>query len=207
MSDIASDEAQLGRRSARGRLAAAMAANLLMFFAGLVGWRLARSTALLADAFDMLADATGYAVAFWAVGGDTGRQRFAARWSGVLLIALGFGVMGEVAHRWFVPARPEGGWIAAFAALSLLVNGAVLWTLRVYKASTQRHLRAAWIDTRADVLVNVGVLLSGVLVALLGYGLIDLAVGALVAAFVIHEGWELLEESGPEDAVSDTDRP
>ena len=172
------------------------ASNVLMFFARLVGWRLARSTALLADAFDMLADATGYAVAFWVVGGDVGRQRFAAQWSGALLIALGLGVLGEVAHRWLVPARPEGWWIAAFASLSLLANGAVLWTLRAYKASAQLHLRAAWVDTRADVLVNAGVLLSGVLVALLGHGLIDLAVGALVAAFVVHEGWELWEESG-----------
>ena len=207
MARLAFDDAELGRRSARGRLAVAMAANVLMFFAGLVGWRLARSTALLADAFDMLADATGYAVAFWAVGGDFGRQRFAAQWSGCLLIAVGLGVMGEVAHRWFVPIRPEGWWIAAFATLSLLVNGAVLWTLRPFRASNQLHLRAAWIDTRADVLVNAGVLVSGVLVALLGYGLIDLAVGALVAAFVIHEGWELWEGSGAEGGFSDSEAP
>ena len=177
-----------------------MAANVLMFLVGLVGWRLARSTALLADAFDMLADATGYAVAFWAVGGQLARQRAAARWSSVLLVALGVGVLGEVAHRWVVPERPEGWWIAGFAALSLLVNGTVLLTLAVYRHSKQLHLRAAWVDTRADVLVNAGVLVSGVLVALLGYRLIDLAVGAAVALFVIHEGWELWEAGGPDPA-------
>ena len=172
-----------------------MTANGLMFFAGLAGWRLAHSTALLADAFDMLADATGYAVAFWAVGGHVGRQRVAARWSSLLLMALGLAVLAEVLHRWFVPERPEGGWIAAFAGLSLLVNGLVLATLAIYRDSDQLHLRAAWVDTRADVLVNAGVLLSGVLVALLGYRLIDLAAGAAVAAFVLHEGWELWEAS------------
>jgi len=84
----------------------------------------------------------------------------------------------------------------SFAALSLLVNGAVLAMLNGYRTSTEPHLRAAWVDTRADVLVNAGVLLSGVLVALLGYPLIDLAVGAVVALFVIHEGWELWEAGG-----------
>ena len=194
----APDRTPSASRGERARLGIAIAANVLMFLVGLVGWRLARSTALLADAFDMLADATGYAVAFWAVGGQLARQRVAARWSSVLLIALGVGVLGEVAHRWFVPERPEGWWIAGFAALSLLVNGTVLLTLAVYRNSKQLHLRAAWVDTRADVLVNAGVLVSGVLVALLGYRVIDLAVGAAVALFVIHEGWELWEAGGSE---------
>jgi len=189
------------------RLSAAMAANILMFVVGLVGWRLARSTALLADAFDMLADATGYAVAFWAVGGQHARQRVAAAWSSVLLITLGIGVLAEVVHRWFVPEQPEGWWIAGFAALSLLVNATVLMTLNRYRHSKQLHLRAAWVDTRADVLVNAGVLLSGVLVALLGTRLIDLAVGALVALFVIHEGWELWESCHEEGEFAHSEHP
>jgi Co/Zn/Cd efflux system component len=189
----APDRTPSGHRGERMRLGVAMAANVLMFFVGLIGWRVAHSTALLADAFDMLADASGYAVAFWAVGGQLARQRLAARWSSVLLIALGLGVLGEVVHRWFVPERPEGWWIAGFATLSLLVNGTVLATLHAYRDSQELHLRAAWVDTRADVLVNAGVLLSGVLVALLGWRVIDLAVGAVVALFVIHEGWELWE--------------
>jgi Co/Zn/Cd efflux system component len=194
-------------RRERARLSVAMGANVLMFAVGLVGWRLAHSTALLADAFDMLADASGYAVAFWAAGGQLARQRVAARWSSVLLIAPGVGVLAEVVHRWFVPQQPEGWWIAGFAALSLLVNGAVLATLNAYRNSPQLHLRAAWVDTRADVLVNAGVLLAGVLVALLGYPVIDLAVGALVAVFVMHEGWELWESAGRESGFADSDPP
>lgn len=176
-------------------MAVAIAANVLMFLVGLIGWRLAHSTALLADAFDMLADASGYGVAIWAVGGSPGRQKIAARWSSVLLMVLGAAVLAEVVHRWCVPEDPEGWWIAGFAALSLLVNGAVLTLLGAYENSEQLHLRAAWVDTRADVLVNAGVLFSGVLVALSGYRVIDLAGGAAVAIFVIREGWELWESA------------
>ena len=63
----------------RRRLRMALAANVAMVVVGLLGWRLAHSTALLADAFDMLADASGYAVAYWAVGRSKGDQQTAAR--------------------------------------------------------------------------------------------------------------------------------
>src|SRR6516162_4871568 len=95
------DSASADRRT----LLIALAANVAMFAVGVVGWQIARSTALLADAFDMLADATGYAVAYWAVGRSRPVQVMAARWNGSLLIALGLGVLGEVFHRWFVPGE------------------------------------------------------------------------------------------------------
>ena len=177
----------------RRTLAAALVVNVVMFLVGLVGWRIAHSAALLADAFDMLADASGYAVSYLAVGGSDRRKRVAARWNGAMLIVLGAGVIAEVAHRWGGGDQPQGRWIIAFACLSLLANGVVLRMLNKYRDTTEIHLRAAWVDTRADVLVNLGVLLSGALVAVTGYRFVDLAAGAVVAAFVIHEGWELWE--------------
>ena len=46
----------------------ALVANLTMFVIGIVGWHFAKSTSLLADAFDMLAEASGYIVALLAIG-------------------------------------------------------------------------------------------------------------------------------------------
>lgn len=186
---VRNEKTQADRRT----LATALVANVFMFVVGLFGWRLAHSAALLADALDMLADASGYAVAFLAVGRSERLQRAAARWNGTMLMALGVGVFVEVAHRWSGGAEPHGGWIMLFACLSLLVNGFVLSTLRRYRESTELHLRATWVDTRADVLVNVGVLISGALVAATGYRMIDLLAGTILAVFVIHEGWELWE--------------
>ena len=68
-------------RADRHTLRIALAANFAMFVVGLVGWRIAHSTALLADAFDMLADAAGFAVAHWAVGRSKRAQENAARWN------------------------------------------------------------------------------------------------------------------------------
>jgi len=191
----------------RRRLTLAFAANVAMFVVGLVGWRLAQSTALLGDALDMLADASGYAIAWLAVGGSAALQRTAARWNGAMLIALGVALFGEVAHRAVVGGEPDGPWIAVFAALSLAVNGAVLRLLSVWRHSRQPHLRATWIDTRADVLVNVGVLVSGLLVTLTGWRAIDLVAGAVLGAFVIHEGWEIWHGDDDDDDDTNPARP
>ena len=108
-----------------------------------------------------------------------------------MLIALGLGIIGEVMHRWFTPHEPVGVLIMGFAALSLVVNGAVLRMLSKYRHSDEPHLRETWIDTRADVLVNVGVLVSGAAIALTGYRVIDLLAGTAISLFVIHEGIEI----------------
>lgn len=183
----------------RRTLRIALAANTAMFVVGLIGWAIAQSTALLADAFDMLADATGYAVAFWAVGRSMLHQRMAARWNGAMLMALGLGIIGEIIHRWFTPNEPVGVLIMGFATLSLVVNGAVLRTLSKYRRSQEPHLRATWIDTRADVLVNVGVLVSGAAIAWTGYRVIDLLTGAAISLFVIHEGVEIWRDASEQD--------
>jgi Co/Zn/Cd efflux system component len=113
---VATSEFQLDSAKAdRHRLRIAFAANVAMFVVGLIGWRIAHSTALLADGFDMLADATAYAVAHWAVGRSKHDQQIAARWSGAMLVALGLSILGEVIHRWIRPEEPAGLVIVGFA--------------------------------------------------------------------------------------------
>lgn len=187
ISDLQPDTASADRRSLR----IALVANVVMFIVGLIGWRIAHSTALLADALDMLADASGYAVAHWAVGRSKRDQQTAARWNGAMLMALGLSIIGEVIHRWFIPQEPAGALMVGFAALSLVVNGSVLRMLSKYRHAPDPHLRATWIDTRADVWVNIGVLVSGAAIALTGYRVIDLFTGAAISIFVIHEGIEI----------------
>jgi Co/Zn/Cd efflux system component len=179
----------------RKRLRIALLANLAMFVTGLLGWYLADSTSLLADAFDMLADASGYIVAMLAIGRTALFQRNAARWNGGMLILLGAGVFGEVIHRYFVGSEPQGILIIGFSVLSLLVNGSVLRMLSCYQNSPEIHLRATWVDTRADVVVNLGVLVSGLAITYFRYQSIDLVAGLVIGAYVIKEGLEIWEEA------------
>ena len=86
--------------------------------------------------------------------------------------------------------------IIGFAVLSLIVNGAVLRMLRPYRHSPEIHLRATWVDTRADVVVNLGVVVSGVAIALSGFQNIDLATGLAIGIYVIRGGLEIWGDAG-----------
>jgi cation diffusion facilitator family transporter len=177
----------------RRRMMIAFTANIAMFIIGLTGWYFAQSTGLLADAFDMLADASGYIVAMLAISRSERFQKNAARWNGSMLILLGIAVIGEVIHRLLVGSKPQGLLIMGFAALSLGVNGGVLAMLSQYRNAKEVHLKATWIETRADVLVNISVLMSGWAVAVTGYGKIDLIVALAIGVYVIKEGYEIWE--------------
>ena len=179
----------------RKTLRIALTANLAMFVIGIVGWIVAQSTGLLADAFDMLADASGYTLALMAVGRSKEFQKNAARWNGAMLILLGLGVIGEVIHRWIGGSEPQGVFIVGFSLLSLAVNSTVLGMLSKYRHTQEVHLRTTWLDTRADVWVNISVLLSGAAVALTGYRYIDLIAGFAISVYVIHEGFEIWREA------------
>ena len=179
----------------RKRMTIALVANLTMFVIGIVGWHFAKSTSLLADAFDMLADASSYIVALLAIGRSAKFKINAARWNGSMLILLGLGVVGEAIHRFIAGSEPLGLFIVGFATLSLVVNGAVFAMLSRYQNTGEIHLKATWRDTRADVLVNVGVLVSGAAIAITGYGAIDPIVGLVIGVYVIKEGFEIWTEA------------
>lgn len=160
---------------------------------GIAGW-VAQSTGLLADALDMLSDATAYAIGLAAIGRAARFKANAATLSGAVLLLLGLGVLVEVGRRALFGSEPESSWMIGVALLSLVVNMAVLRMLMPLR-SGDVHLRASWIFTRADVVANVGVVLSGVLVALTQSRYPDLIVGTLIGLYVLREAFEILGEA------------
>ena len=77
------------------------------------------------------------------------------------------------------------------ALLLLVVNMTVLRMLTPLR-SGDVDLRASWIFTRADVVANVGVVLSGVLVALTQSRDPDLIVGTLMGLYVMRAAFDIL---------------
>ena len=154
----------------------------------------AESTGLLADALDMLSDASAYAIALLAVGRSASFKAGGARASGILLLLLGIGVLVEVGRRAIYGSAPDATPMMATAVLALVVNATVLILLRPSRHG-EVHIRAAWIFTRADVVANLGVIVSGVLVAATGVRYPDLVVGAAIGVYVIKEAVEILREA------------
>lgn len=154
----------------------------------------ANSTGLIADGLDMLTDATAYAVALAAIGRSARFKARAATASGVLLLLVGLGVVVDVARRTVGGEGPEGEWMIAVALLALAVNVYVLLLLRSQRKD-EVHIRAAWIFTRADVIANACVILSGIAVVVTGIRYFDLVVGAAIGLYVMREAAEILRDA------------
>ena len=160
---------------------------------GVAGW-IAQSTGLLADALDMLSDATAYAVGLIAIGRTARFKANAALLSGSVLLLLGLGVLVEVGRRVLYGAEPASGWMIGTALLSLVVNVTALRLLSPLK-SGEVHLRATWLFTRADVVANIGVILAGALVLWSGSPYPDFVIGTLIGLYVIKEAMEILGDA------------
>ncbi len=172
----------------------ALALNAAMFVIGMTAGLWAQSTGLMADALDMLADASAYGLGLLAVTRGAAFKRNSARWSGALLLILGLGIITEVVRRAYAGSEPQATIMMAFALLSFVVNVAVLRMLAPFR-SGEVHLRATWIFTRVDVIANVGVFVAGVVILLTGLRWIDLVAGCLIGAYVVKEAVEILKES------------
>lgn len=160
---------------------------------GIAGW-IGESTGLLADALDMLSDATAYAIGLVAIGRAASFKANAAMLSGAVLLLLGLGVLFEVGRRVIHGAEPVSSWMIGTAILSLIVNMSVLRMLAPLK-SGEVHLRATWIFTRADIVANVGVIVAGMLVFWLRSPIPDYVIGTLIGLYVVKEAVSILVEA------------
>lgn len=182
----------------RATLRIALALNATMFVVGMAAGLWAQSTALTADALDMLADASSYALALLAVTRSPAFKRNAARWSGSVLLILGAGIVFDVVRRGLFGSEPQGLAMMVFSVASLVVNVTVLRMLGKFRHG-EVHLRATWKFTRVDVLANLGVFASGLAVWLTGLRMADLLVGLAIGLYVAKEAFEILREAGPQE--------
>jgi cation diffusion facilitator family transporter len=175
-------------------LSIALVLNATMFVVGLIAGLVAQSTGLIADSLDMLADAAAYSIALSAVHRDDLFKARAASVSGSLLLVLGIGVLLDAIRRAVIGSAPESGVMIGVASISLVVNATVLYLLGKYRDQGV-HLRATWIFTRVDVIANLAVILSGLIILVTSFRFADLIVGAAIGSYVIKEALEILREA------------
>jgi cation diffusion facilitator family transporter len=172
----------------------ALALNAVMFVVEVVAGLLAGSISLIADGLDMLTDASAYAIALIAIGRSIRFKANAATVTGAFLLLLGVGVLIDVARRAISGAPPEGLWMMAVAAVALAVNATVL-TMLSKQRNGEVHLRATYICTRADVVANAAVILSGLIVLVTHWRFADLIIGAGIGVYVLKEAAEIFGEA------------
>jgi Co/Zn/Cd efflux system component len=158
--------------------------------AGIVG----ESTALIADSFDMLADAAVYAVSLHAVSRSALARAYAARLSGYLQLGLGICAFFEVARRALVGSSPEPSFMIAVSTIALAANVVCLRLIAAHREGGV-HMRASLIFSQNDVIANCAVVISGLFVALSGWPLWDLLTGAGIGSLVFWGGLRILREA------------
>lgn len=158
------------------------------------GW-LANSMGLIADSLDMLADAIVYALSLLAVGAATSRKKKIAGISGYIQMALAILGFFEVIRRFIGYGEiPLFSTMIIVSALALVGNGISLYLIQMVK-SEEAHMKASWIFTSNDIIVNLGVIVAGILVYATSSRYPDLIIGTIVFVVVLRGAIRILKLS------------
>jgi len=172
-----------------------LAINATMFVVELIAGWIAQSTGLMADSLDMLADAAVYGLSLYAVGRSVALQVRAAHVAGYLQLILAIGVLVEVARRLVFGSEPESTLMMAISLLALIANVTCLVLISKHRDGGA-HMKASWIFSANDVLINAGVILAGALVAWTGSPYPDLVIGTVVGLIVLNGARRILALKG-----------
>lgn len=111
----------------------------------------------------------------------------------ILLVAVG-AIMVESVRKFMHPSDVNGTLIIWTAAVGIVINGLTAWVL----SRQQQHdinTRGAFLHMLADTLVSVGVVVSGVVINLTGWTIVDPIIGLVIAVVILVSTWSLLSES------------
>jgi len=175
-------------------LLAVIGLNLAGFAASGTAAMASGSTALAANAGDFLGDSLTYAVSLAVIGRSARLRASAALFKGATLGLAGLALLGFAGWRLLNGAAPEGATISLFGAIGLVLNLVAALLLFRFREG-DANVRSVWLCTRNDALENVGVIVTGGLVALTGAVWPDLAMGALLGVILLHSAWEIIDRA------------
>jgi cobalt-zinc-cadmium efflux system protein len=183
----------------------AIAVNLGLTVAQIIGGVLSGSLALIADAIHNLSDALSLVIAFAArkiarrpanstmTFGYGRAEIVAALVNYTTLIVIGFYLIYEAVLRFFEPQGVDGWIVVIIAAIALVVDAVT--AMLTYALSKQSlNIRAAFLHNVADALGSVAVIVAGVLILLYDWRLVDPLVTLMIAGYIL---WQSFTEIGP----------
>lgn len=183
---------QIARQSGQRRvLVTVLAINAIMFVLEFGAGLAAGSTALMADASDMLGDALVYGVSIYALARSDAWKAIASMLKGLLILVLGIaaGINAIVKIGSGVP--PSSALMLLFGGLALAANLLcllLLWRFRNHDV----NMASTFECSRNDVVSNVGVLLAAALVAMLGSPWPDILIGSIIALVLLKSAFRVM---------------
>ena len=171
--------------------------NAVLFLVEGTAGVLASSTALLADALDMLGDALIYGFSLYVVSRGAFWKARAASLKGWIMLLFGLGVLGQAVYKIVVPELPHYPTMSVIGALALAGNSICLWLLWSHRTE-DINMRSVWLCSRNDIIANVAVLCAGAAVWALHSRWPDIIVGLAIAALFLSSSIHVLREAAKE---------
>ncbi|QGT77743.1 sodium:proton antiporter [Guyparkeria halophila] len=165
--------------------------NAVLFVVELTAGLIAQSTGLIGESLDNFADAAVYGLALYAVGHSVKMQVRAAHLAGILQFILAIGVLAEVFRRFVFGSEPESLVMIVIAFVALIANTTALLLISKHR-NGGAHMKASWIFSANDVVINVGVITAGALVAWTGSNYPDLIIGTIAGIVVLNGARRIL---------------
>jgi cation diffusion facilitator family transporter len=178
-------------------LVAVLVINAVMFFLEFGAGIVAGSTALMADATDMLGDALVYGVSIYAIGRSDRWKAGAAMFKGVFILALGVGIVLNVIAKVQSGVPPSSSLMLVFGGMALVANLAclrLLWRFRSHDV----NMASTFECSRNDVVSNTGVLIAAGAVALLDSPWPDIIIGSAMAVLFLRSSLRVMADAAPQ---------
>ncbi|WP_417679631.1 cation diffusion facilitator family transporter [Pseudodonghicola sp.] len=194
----------MDRDAGDSRVAWAVAVNMALTVAQIVGGLLSGSLALIADALHNFSDAITLIIAFFArkvarrpanAGMSFGYGRaeaVAALVNYTTLVVLAIYLIYEGVTRFLEP-EPVDGWLVVWIAVLALVIDVATAALTYSLSKDSMNIRAAFLHNVADALGSVAVIVAGVAVILWDWTWVDPLVTLMIAAYIL---WHVRSEVG-----------
>lgn len=188
------------------RLGIAIAFNMVLTLAQVIGGIVSGSLSLIADALHNFSDASSLLIAL--VARMIGRQPadhfktfgykraevIAALINLVTLVLIGFYLIYQAILRIFEPQVIEGWTVVIVAGVALVIDvGTAMLTYRMSK--TSMNIRAAFLHNVSDALASVGVIIAGALILLYEWYWSDTLLTLVIASYVLYQAATLLPKT------------
>ncbi|MBP3786220.1 MAG: cation transporter [Bacteroidaceae bacterium] len=111
----------------------------------------------------------------------------------ILLVAVGF-IVVESIYKFRNPTNVDGSTISWTAGIGIIINGLTAVML-MRSQKTDLNVRGAYLHMVADTLVSVGVVVSGLVISMTGWYVVDPIVSLVIAVVILVSTWRLLSDS------------
>lgn len=165
-----------------------------------IGWK-SNSTGLLSDAGHNLSDALGLLLSLVAIYLEKSKNKnnqkvskYVTLVNGLLLLLALVIIVIESIEKIIIPQSVDGEAVFFTSLAAIIINGVTAYLLMKGNCDNI-NIKAAYLHAATDMLVSVGVLMSGVVIMITGLNIIDPIISLVITAIIFVPTIKLVIEA------------